>query len=413
MEQRAIEEYLQKISQKDFRQTLEPMREVCRLLNNPQENYPTIHIAGTNGKGSAAAFLSSILQAAGLRVGLITSPHLISPTERIQINRQDISWEALSETIQKIQSVLPDEEFLSYFEMMALSGFEYFSKMKVDVAVVEVGMGGRLDATNVVKPKVAVLTPISFDHETYLGNTLSKIAEEKCGILKPGMTVVSAPQSKEAACGVKEKCSQLGIKLIWADPNSVTGPLGLKGNHQKINAACAVEAAKIFLGEEEKVRAICGAALALTSWPGRLQYLRPNMLVDGAHNAAGIQTLADYLKEAHPSQKIYFLVGALKDKNWKTMFNPLIELAKGFYCVTLDSERALPAEILLEHLKSLSPHSPSSPKGTPSGHVHSPSSIPHLPPQDLLVATGSLYMVGEVLKCFPTPGSADSAKRPN
>ena len=274
--------------------------------------------------------------------------------------------------------------------MMALAGFEYFSKMKIDVAVVEVGMGGRLDATNVVNSKVAVLTPISFDHEAYLGNTLTKIAEEKCGILKLGMTVVSAPQNKDAALVVKEKCSQLGIKLIWADPDSVTGPLGLKGSHQKINAACAVEAAKIFLSEE-KMKVVCNAALASTHWLGRLQYLRPNFLVDGAHNTAGIQALADYLKETYSDKNIYFLLGVLKDKNWQTMFEPLLGLAKGFYCMTLDSERALPAELLVQHLKSLSPHSPSS-------IVHRPFPFPQLSSQDLLVATGSLYMVGEALK---------------
>lgn len=400
-----IESYLAAIAKKNFRQTLEPMIEACHLLKDPQEDYVSIHIAGTNGKGSTAAFLNSILQEAGPKVGLITSPHLTHLTERIQINRRPIPFEALSEVIDEIRKRLPSEDYLSYFEMMTLAGFEHFSKMKVDIAVVETGMGGRLDATNVLKPKVAVLTPISFDHEAYLGDTLSQIAKEKCGILKRGMTVVSAPQQEDVVFVIEEHCKRLKLELIWADSDTVTTPLGLKGRHQKINAACALAAAKILLSKEicEKKAA---QALAKTKWPGRLDTISydPLVLVDGAHNAAGIQTLADYLEEAHPDKEIHFLIGALKDKNWQTMFEPLKNLAAAFYCVTPDSERALDSGTLAKQLQSLSVYSPWS-------IVHCPEPIPkvletilpQLGSQDMLVATGSLYMVGEVLKCFHKP----------
>lgn len=387
-----IEDYLGRIAKKDFRQSLEPMREACLLFNNPQETFTTIHIAGTNGKGSTAAFLNSILQKAGYQVGLMTSPHLIDVTERIQINRQPIGWEALGELIQEIRPVLPSEDCLSYFEMMTLAGFEYFSKMGVDIAVIETGMGGRLDATNVIRPQVAVLTPVSHDHEKYLGETLMQIAAEKCGILKREMTVVSAPQTEEVAFVIEEHCQRLNLELIGADPSTITTPLGLKGGHQKVNAACALTAAQLLLADD-LIDEMAAEALQDTSWPGRLQYLTPNFLIDGAHNKAGIKTLAAYLKESHPGQKIHFLVGCLADKNWQTMFEPLVELAERFFCVTPPSERALPAVQLADHLQKY---------GKPVEWQEG-LNLPQISEPDLLVACGSLYMIGELLRCFRKP----------
>lgn len=400
MDRRKIEDYFTSLAEKDFRLTLEPMREACHLLNNPQESTSSVHIAGTNGKGSTAAFLNTLLQKAGYRTGLITSPHLTQVTERIQINRQMISWEALSEVLQKIQSLLPDKNYLSYFEMITLAGFEYFAQREVDIAVVEVGMGGRLDATNVLRPQVTILTPIAFDHEGYLGDTLIKIAQEKCGILKPEMTVVSAPQATEVATVIEKKCEQLEIELIWANPEEVTTPLGLKGDHQKINAACALAGAKILLSNE-RVEEISAGALAETFWPGRLQYIRPEILVDGAHNMAGIETLARYLKKTHPDQKITFLVGALKDKQWETMFRPCAGIAKSFFCITPNSPRALPADVLAKQLI---------PFGKPVSVLARLTDLPAIHSPELLVATGSLYVVGELLKYVSTDAPQKASK---
>lgn len=387
-----IESYLERIAKRDFRPTLVPMQEVCQRLGNPQNDYTMVHIAGTNGKGSTAAFLSSILQRAGYSVGLITSPHLIDVSERIQINRQSITWEALWEVIEKIRQTLPENDFLSYFEMMTLAGFEYFSQMGVDIAVVETGMGGRLDATNVVTPQVAVLTSISHDHEKYLGNTLMQITQEKCGILKQNCSVVSAPQTEEVSFVIEERCRELSLELCWADPEKIAFPLGLKGEHQKINAACALAAASLLLADD-LIEEMATSALKTTEWPGRLQYLQPNFLIDGAHNRGGIKTLAAYLKEAHREQPIHFLLGVLEDKNWQTMFEPIIPLASHFTCVTPPSSRALPARKLAEHLKRFE---------KPVACLEN-FTLPPRQDQELLVATGSLYMVGETLKCFPKP----------
>ncbi|MBI4124654.1 MAG: bifunctional folylpolyglutamate synthase/dihydrofolate synthase [Deltaproteobacteria bacterium] len=387
-----IESFLERIAHKDFRQTLEPMREACQLLGNPQSDFTVVHIAGTNGKGSTAAFLNAILQRAGYSVGLITSPHLIDVTERIQINRQPVSWEALWEIIAKIRNTLPEDDFLSYFEMMTLAGFEYFSQMGVDIAVVETGMGGRLDATNVVTPQAAVLTSISHDHEKYLGETLMQIAQEKCGILKRDCQVISAPQSEEVAFVIEEHCRELGLELSWADPEKITFALGLKGEHQKINAACALTAGQVLLADD-LIAEVAEAALRKAAWPGRLQYLRDNFLVDCAHNLGGMRTLADYLQAAHAGQKIHFLLGALADKNWQTMFEPIIPLANRFTCVTPTSGRALPAASLAEYLKRYEKPATCLERLT----------LPEAEPEELLVATGSLYMIGELLRCFPKP----------
>lgn len=387
-----IESYLERIAGQDFRQTLVPMQEACQLLGNPQNDYTVVHIAGTNGKGSTAAFLNSILQRAGYSVGLMTSPHLIDVTERIQINRQPISWEALWEIIAKIRHTMPEDDFLSYFEMMTLAGFEYFSQMGVDIAVVETGMGGRLDATNVVTPQIAILTTISHDHEKYLGDTLLKIAQEKCGILKRDCLAVSAPQCEEAAFVIEECCRQLGLECTWADPEKITMPLGLKGTHQKINAACALTAGQLLLADD-LIDETASEALQKTDWPGRLQYLKPNFLIDGAHNLGGMQTLAAFLKEAHPNQKIHFLLGALADKNWQTMFEPIIPLASRFTCVTPPSGRALPSAALAEHLK----------RYEKPVECLERLAIPETGPDELAVATGSLYMIGELLRCSRKP----------
>ncbi|MBI5299817.1 MAG: hypothetical protein HY877_05945 [Deltaproteobacteria bacterium] len=171
-----IEKYFERLAEKDFRCDLEPMRRVCELFNNPQVQYPTVHIVGTNGKGSTAAFLESILREAGLKTGLITSPHLVDLTERIQINRESINSKTLDALVEKVRPRLPEENFLSFFEMITLLGFLYFSEQKVDIAIIEAGMGGRLDATNLLKPKLILVTPISLDHQNYLGETLTQIA---------------------------------------------------------------------------------------------------------------------------------------------------------------------------------------------------------------------------------------------
>lgn len=397
----ALESYFKRLERKNFRRDLGPIKEACHLLNNPQFDFPTLHIVGTNGKGSVAAFLSSLLQSAGYRIGLYTSPHLLTMRERIQINRLSISEEALFEIVRCIREILPSEEYLSYFEMITLAAFEYFSKMEVDAAIVEAGLGGRFDATNILSSQMVLFTPISFDHQQHLGKTLTNIACEKCGVLKEGVIIVSAPQPEEAKRVIEKTAVEKKCPLYWADPSAVTSPLGLKGEHQRTNAAVATLAADLLL-EETLPKERAKRALLETEWPGRLDYvsLRPPVLLDAAHNPAGMEAVALYLKENHSDRRIHFLVGVLCDKNWQTMFQPLAERAWRFITVSPDSERGLPAA---ELAKALIPF------GKPVEIFEGPLALKieellqTLGNEELLVATGSLYVIGEALRCFQQP----------
>lgn len=384
----SLQKYFDALAKKDFRCDLEPMRLSAASIGNPQWDYPTLHIVGTNGKGSAAAFLGSILSMAGLKVGLMTSPHLLDCTERIQVDHRPISWKELALLVEAIRPHLPDENFLSFFEMMTLAGFLHFRRKKVDIALIEAGMGGRLDATNLLKPEQVLVTPISPDHEAWLGNTLEQIAGEKCAVFKPGATVISAPQVPEVRGVIETKCRAWGLSLKWADPSAVCHPLGLAGEHQKTNAAVALLAAAEIL-QKGKLASVLPEALVKVRWPGRLQYLSrdPVLLVDGAHNRAGMEALAAYLEETHRHDKIHFWVGVLEDKDWRQMLEPLLPLAHQFSCITPCSPRALPAAALSAHFKAL---------GKPAQAVEK-IALPPLRRGEMSVATGSLYMVGQLL----------------
>lgn len=373
-----IAAYLDRIARSDFRTELGPVREMAALCGDPQRQYKTIHIAGTNGKGSTAAFLESLLRAEGLRVGLYTSPHIVSIRERIQVNRNPISEADFVATLTSIRRLLPRDDFLSYFEMTTLIAFEFFRQSRVDVAVIETGLGGRFDATNILKPSVTILTPISFDHQHLLGNSLSSIAREKCGILKRGIPVVSAPQTEEAARVIQEE----GESVVWADPAEIQVSPGLPGEHQKSNAATAMAAARIFLGKK-----ISQEPLRKTRWPGRLEIVSndPLVLCDAAHNLAGIQTLADFLERNHRDKKKIFAIGVLKNKDWNRMFRPLTPFVERCHVLKLKTERALDPDALGLCLKSL------------GWRVESPEKpIPPPPPlrrDEMLVVCGSIYAI--------------------
>ncbi|MDO8494748.1 MAG: folylpolyglutamate synthase/dihydrofolate synthase family protein [Deltaproteobacteria bacterium] len=402
-----IDSLLERIAQKDFRASLEPIRQACAWLGNPQDQFKSIHIAGTNGKGSTAAFLSSILQEAGLKVGCMTSPHLIEVEERIQIDREPIARKKFHALIEEVLTFLPEEEFLSYFEMITAVGFLYFAREKVDVAVVEVGLGGRLDATNILKPAVGVLTTIAKDHEKILGDTLVKIAKEKCGIIKKGMKIVSVAQVDEVQRVIQNDCREKNVELQVVDPSSITTPLGLKGEHQKINAAAAVAAAARHC-EGAGSLTLFGTSSAIsdglrkTSWPGRLQILqeRPTVLVDGAHNESGMQTLARYLKANWQGTKFHFFVGALREKNPELLFQPIAPLAKHFYAVSVYTDRAMTPPELKAVLDQTAV-----PTTALEGAIalQWKKVLSAIPADEMVVATGSLYLIGEVLQCFRKP----------
>ena len=331
------------------------MRELMAYLGNPHETYPIIHVAGTKGKGSTSALMASALTAAGYKTGLYTSPHLQDYTERIQIDGQPISHVQLVELVEEIKPAVAKIPALTTFEITTALGFLYFARQKVDAAVIEVGLGGRLDATNVVSPRVSVITSLSYDHMAVLGNTLTSIAGEKAGIIKPGIPVVCSPQQDEALA-VLEKVSadrNAPLTLVGRDvtfepmEHSLNGqsfsifnrqfPPGIRskianpvilripllGAHQLANAATAytaLQASGLRLAEEDLRR-----GFAEVCWPCRFEIVRrePPVVLDSAHNLDSFEKLAQTLDDYFPGRPVILIFGASEDKDVTGMFNAI------------------------------------------------------------------------------------------
>lgn len=317
----------------DFR--LARLGPVLDRLDHPELAFPSVHIAGTNGKGSTAAFLHSILHASGVRVGLYTSPHLLSFRERIRVNDSRIEEAAVVAYGARVREAMSDAGVeLTFFEIATLMAFLEFRERECDLAVVETGLGGRLDATNIIDSVVAVITSIGRDHEEFLGDTLESIAMEKAGILRediPLVTGVIADNALEvigeARCGHRSAWLQYG-----RDFGPWTGELPLAGEHQRVNAAVAVATARLLagrfgIGEDALIRGVAGVR-----WPARFERLgsSPEIIVDGAHNPQAANTIASQLERAgrlQPPARNVLLFGAMADKDWGEM---LSVLAPGF-----------------------------------------------------------------------------------
>ncbi|MBN1283730.1 MAG: bifunctional folylpolyglutamate synthase/dihydrofolate synthase [Proteobacteria bacterium] len=334
-------EYLDSLQPTSMRLELGSFTEACHIMGDPQHGLKTVHIGGTNGKGSTAAFLASILKRSGYRVGLYTSPHLMDVRERLQIDRELIGTDELAGILGGIKRSLPDERMLTYFETLTLASFICFKKSGVDIAVYETGMGGKLDATNLVEPLAVVITPISLDHTRHLGATIREIAVEKCGIIKRGVPTVVAYQPPEVMETIRRACDDAGSPLVLATPDTVTSKLGLAGEHQRQNAACAVETAEILSASGFAARDV-EAALAETRWPGRLEVVheRPRVILDGAHNVAGAETLASYVRGMIPRERAVLIVGILADKDVAGIMRQLAPLFREVVCVRAPSDRA-------------------------------------------------------------------------
>jgi dihydrofolate synthase/folylpolyglutamate synthase len=305
---------------------LEPMREACAALGHPERAFPAVHVAGTNGKGSVSAMVESIARARGLRTGLYTSPHLCRFAERIRIDGEPIDDRTLAPML---LGVLEGAPALSFFEAATLTAFVAFRAAKVDVAVVEVGIGGRLDATNVLlPPRGAAITRIAFDHMDRLGPTLADIAREKAGIAKPGMDIVLGPIAGEALDAIVETAQANGarVTLAWDDPAAAVfargARIGLAGEHQRDNAAIAYLLGKRLGASDEDV----ARGVERVRWPGRLEtiHVAGEILLDAAHNPDGAEALARHLSSRGRSPDGTALVfGALADKEWPSMLEAL------------------------------------------------------------------------------------------
>ncbi|MBS3122157.1 bifunctional folylpolyglutamate synthase/dihydrofolate synthase [Candidatus Woesearchaeota archaeon] len=315
---------------------LERIETLLKKLGNPEKNLKVIHVAGTNGKGSVCAMCTSILIEAGYKTGLYTSPHLVDFTERFKINNKNITKKRLVELFEQIKPHITNE---TYFEIITAMAFLYFKQENVDIVVLEVGMGGRLDATNVVTPLVAVITTISKEHTQYLGDTIEKIAFEKAGIIKDnfkGNCYVVVGESNAALNVIKKICKERNAKLSIAKPTTLK--ISLKGEYQKINAGIAIEAIKTLTHFGYNIpNPTIIKGLLKTEWRGRLEFVERNVIIDCAHNPNGIECLVNelnLLKEQHKFNKFQVVFGAMKDKNIKEMIKLLLPIASTFTLTT-------------------------------------------------------------------------------
>jgi dihydrofolate synthase / folylpolyglutamate synthase len=419
---------------------LEHMRVLLRALDHPERRFPGVLIAGTNGKGSTAATLASILQASRVRTGLYTSPHLIRINERIRINGEEISddeFALLHDMVDRTAERLVGEGELpwhpSFFEMLTAIAFEYFSRKKVDVAVLEVGMGGRLDATNVIEPQISIITDISLDHQKFLGNTVTEIAREKAGIIRRGGVVVTLPQQPQANDVIGNTILDLEARAVSAVPyvppvapsteyrvtSSESGhavfryPLEvmgkrilvetpLVGRHQLRNVALAIAAA-----EELSHRGFAITADSIergireTHWPGRFQVIppansAPEYVLDVAHNPAGAWALRSTLSGAYEDRPLTFLFGAMRDKAIAEIAEILFPLADKVIATRADNPRsATPAEI-----REAAAHTSVAIEEALDVPVALDRARISAGPNGVVVVTGSIYIVGEAMQAL-------------
>lgn len=321
------------------------MQEACKRWGSPERAFPAVHIAGTNGKGSVSAMVEAMARASGLRTGLYTSPHLCSFTERVRLDGEPISRDALFPVLSE---VLAKEPELSFFEVATLAAFVLFRDAKVDLAVVEVGLGGRLDATNVLPtPRAAAVTRIALDHTAILGDSLESIAREKAGIAKPGGVLFVGPVPSSVKEAIVEVAIPLGARVEDVASNiELPAFLPLRGSHQKDNARMAwTLAASLGIGVEHRHR-----GLADVRWPGRMEHVvhkGRSVLLDVAHNPDGARALRDHLLTLRlPSHAMALVFGVLEDKAWIEMLEILAPLCETRTFTTPMGRRAVPTEVL-------------------------------------------------------------------
>jgi dihydrofolate synthase / folylpolyglutamate synthase len=400
---------------------LETMRALIEELGHPERAFASLLVAGTNGKGSVVAYADAVLRAAGLRVGRYTSPHLVRVNERIVVGGREIGDRALDQAVDGVREAAEALERAgrlpappTFFETLTAAAFLHFARTAVDVAVLEIGMGGRLDATNVAEPLASAIVTVDRDHEAYLGATLAAIAREKAGVLRARRTTVLGPLGEEARAAVEEEAARTGARLVDVTRDTVVAaapardgrvevrtPLGaypglrpFPGSHQRTNLAVAVR-----LLEEARAAGLdfdlgaVGKGIARARWPGRLQRLagRPPILVDGAHNPAAARALAEELRHEPPFVLVF---GAMADKDVAEMGRTLFPLARAVVLTALPGHRAAtPAEIARRVGPAAAGAHPASTVRAALARARRLAG-----PRGLVVAAGSLYLAGEVLR---------------
>ena len=395
---------------------LQKMLSFLSVLDNPQNQGWFVHIAGTNGKGSVAAMIANALIKAGNCTGLYTSPHLIDFRERIRVNGYMITPGDVVAGVEHIKKAVKQFPGLTFFDVWTALAFDHFARLPVDAAVIEVGLGGRLDSTNVITPAVTVITSISVDHRDKLGNTLEKIAYEKAGILKSGVPVVSAPQKPEVIRILKKRAEIVGADflLVGADVsfNKTNGGMNyrglkwnldpvsvpLEGSVQIQNAATAIAALELLASEGYRIDpAAVKFGIETLNWPGRLQTVstHPEVVVDGACNTSAMSAVCEFIDLKKAKNKSVAVVGMCMDKDVKDVLNILGKSLSRFILAKTDNPRSMiPAE-----LAELSPDSVET-TVEPDINLAVQKAVSMAGTEGLVLVTGSLYLVGDVLRLF-------------
>lgn len=388
----------QRVGKTAYKPNLNQTIKLDNHLGNPHKSYPTIHVAGTNGKGSTCHMIASVLQAAGYKVGLYTSPHLKDFRERIRINGALCEQDFVVDFIKKHKTFF-EENQLSFFEMTVGMAFQYFKEEQVDIAVIETGLGGRLDSTNIITPLVSVITSIDKDHTAILGNTLTKIASEKAGIIKKGVPVVIGERRGWLRSRFRESAIQKSSSYHQVDHRATSSETDLKGVYQKYNSRTAKLALKIlkqansFTYTEDQFTTGMRQVMNTTGLRGRYELLQenPRVIVETAHNIAGITTLVAQLKD-EDYERLHIVIGMVSDKDVYAVVQLLPEEAM-YYLVAPDVPRAMPVDLLSQHFKKLGLKHASF-KSVSEGLSVAKSQVQ---PNDLIVVTGSVFVVAEVI----------------
>lgn len=399
---------------------LERLKQALELLGNPQHKVRFVHVAGTNGKGSCAAMLASVLKEAGYRTGLYISPHLRRYNERMQVDGVDISDDDLIRAAQRVKEVCEQLGGTPIvFEVLTLMALWYFAECRCDFVVLEVGIGGKLDATNCIPaPAAALIAQLGFDHTETLGSTIEEIAAQKGGIAKPGSQLVMAEQEPAALRVVEQLCREQGCGFTVADPERLqvlsTSPEGqrlrdrtygelllpLAGSHQLKNAANVLTVVEVLKGEGFAIpdRAV-RQGIERTVWPARFERLSrsPDFILDGGHNPQCVQAAVQALQDYYPGKKVVFLTGMMKDKDSAAMLAKMAEVAKAFVCLHADSERAFGAQELareIEDTLGLAAY--------PAASAQEGCALAQrlAGEQGVVCALGSLYLAGEIRAVF-------------
>lgn len=412
-------DYIRSLESFGSKPGLERIRALAEKLGNPQEQLKFIHIAGTNGKGSTAAFLSSVLTCAGYRTGLFTSPFITEVQEMFRLNDRNITNTELAEYTTRVKTAIGEMlqegmEHPTQFEALTALAFLYYYEKRCDLVVLEAGMGGRLDATNLIsKAEVSVITRIAMDHMAFLGDTLPAITLEKAGIIRDQGKVVTYPQEASALETLKEVCKERNASLVQADTDELTDVIlkkgllafshsrfgrletSIVGVHQVNNAAVALKVIEVLIQSGYSILpGHVHQGFLKASWPGRFELIRtePDFYVDGGHNPDGICSFIDTFSRVYPGRKAIIIFGVMKDKDYETMVKELSVIADRFIAVTPDTPRALAADNLSKVMSKYCQHVECS--DTIKKAVD--KAINMASTEDIIASLGSLYYIGQV-----------------